>query len=219
MLQALSGQALVVSAARGQAGRYRPPKPLSPDAVTHDWPSFLGPTHDAVSTETHLSRTLPPPGAWDFEKGTGYTSPAITGDRLLFFPRVDNQEVVECLHPETGESLWQFRYATAYRDRYGYNNGPRSSPVIDQGRVYTLGAEGKLHCLELSTGDRVWSRDLRADYDVRQDFFGTASSPLAENGLAMVATMDGLVKFAKHQKYSNSIFTTPAGFDLFHSGI
>ena len=82
MLQALSGQALVVSAARGQAGQYQPPKPLSPDAVTHDWPSFLGPTHDAVSTETHLSRTLPPPGVWEFEKGTGYTSPAITGDAI-----------------------------------------------------------------------------------------------------------------------------------------
>jgi outer membrane protein assembly factor BamB len=186
MLQALTGQALAVGAARGQTGPPQVPKPLSPDAVTHDWPSFLGPSHNAVSSETHLSRALPPPLVWEFEKGTGYTSPAIVGDRLLFFHRVDDREVVECLHTETGERLWQFRYATAYRDRYGYNNGPRSSPVIDDERVFTLGAEGRLHGFELSTGKGLWNRDLRTEYDVRQDFFGTASTPLAENGLLIV---------------------------------
>ena len=186
MLQALAGQALVVGGAQGQTERRQPPKPLSPDAVTHDWRSFLGPTHNAVSTETHLTRTLPPPLVWTFEKGTGYTSPAIAGDRLVFFHRVGDREVVECLHSETGQPRWQFRYATAYRDRYGYNNGPRSSPVIDGERVYTMGAEGKLHCFDLSNGDEVWSRELRAEYDVGQDFFGTASTPLADNGLLIV---------------------------------
>ena len=186
MLQTLAAQTLAKGAVHGQTEPHQPPKPLAPDAVSHDWPSFLGPTHNAVSTETHLSRTLPPPLIWEFEKGTGYTSPAVAGDRLVFFHRVDDREVVECLHPETKAPCWQFRYATAYRDRYGYNNGPRSSPVIDGERVYTLGAEGKLYCFELTTGEGLWSRDLRAEYDVQQDFFGTASTPLAENGLLIV---------------------------------
>ena len=186
MLQALLGQALLAGVAGGQPQRHRAPRPLSPDAVTHDWPSFLGPTHNAVSSETQLSRTLPPALVWELEKGAGYTSPAIVGDHLLFFHRVDDHEVVECRHPETGELRWEFRYDTAYRDRYGYNNGPRSSPVIDGERVYTMGAEGRLHCLELSTGDGIWSRDLRAEYDVRQDFFGRASTPLVDDGLLIV---------------------------------
>ena len=186
MLQTLAGEALAGSALHGQTEPHHPPKPLAPDALTHDWPSFLGPTHNAVSTETHLSRTLPPPLVWEFEKGTGYTSPAVAGDRLVFFHRVGDREVVECLHPVTKAPCWQFRYATAYRDRYGYNNGPRSSPVIDGERVYTLGAEGKLHCFELTTGEGLWSRDLRTEYGVQQDFFGTASTPLAENGLLIV---------------------------------
>ena len=186
MLLALGAQGLAMGTALGQSARNQPPKPLSPDAVTHDWTSFLGPTHDAVSTETRLSRVLPAPHVWNFQKGTGYTSPAIAGDRLVFFHRVGDREVVECLHPETGATRWQFRYATSYRDRYGYNNGPRSSPVIDGDRVYTLGAEGKLHCLELTTGDGIWSRDLREEYGVRQEFFGTASTPLAEQGLLHV---------------------------------
>ncbi len=186
ILQVLAGQALAVSAVRGQARRHQAPKPLSPDAVADDWPAFLGPTHNAVSAETHLSRTLPPPLVWEFERGTGYTSPAIVGDRLVFFHRVGDEEVVECLHPETGEPAWRVRYATAYRDRYGYNNGPRSSPVIDGERVYTIGAEGKLHCFVLANGESVWSRDLRAEYDVGQDFFGTASTPLVERGRLIV---------------------------------
>ena len=95
---------------------------------------------------------------------------------------------MECLHPEAGWHHWQFRDATAFEDRYGYNNGPRSSPVIDvEGkRVYTMGAEGKLRCLALGSGTVVWKHDLRAEYGVRQDFFGTASTPLLEGGLLIV---------------------------------
>ena len=178
MLQSLAGQALIVDAVRGQPSSTAAPRPLSSDAITHDWPSFLGPSHNAVSTETHLTRELPPPLVWELEKGTSYTSPAIAGDDLMFFHRVGDQEVLENLHPETGECKWQFRYATAYRDRYGYNNGPRSSPVIDGTRTFVVGAEGRLHCLEVASGKVVWSRNLRAEYDARQDFFGIASTPL-----------------------------------------
>ena len=186
VLQALAGQALGAGAAFGQTRVLRKPKPLPVGAVTHDWTTFLGPTHNAVSTETKLSRTLPPPLVWEHERGTGYASPAIAGDRLLFVHRVGNEEIVECLFPETGAVRWQFRYATAYEDRYGYNNGPRSSPVVDGQRVYTTGAEGKMHCLDLASGKVVWKRDLRVDYKVPQDFFGTASTPLVEGPLLIV---------------------------------
>jgi len=119
-------------------------------------------------------------------KGTSYTSPAVAGDRLMFVHRVGDEEIVECLHAETGARHWQFRYGTAFEDRYGYNNGPRASPVIDGQRVVTVGAEGKIHCLELGTGKVLWKRDLRAEYKVPQDFFGTASTPLVEGGLLIV---------------------------------
>ncbi len=172
--------------AQAQVRVHGKPKPLAKSAVTQDWTSFLGPSHNAVSTETRLSRKLPPPLVWELSKGTGYASPAISGDRLLFLQRQGGEEIVECLHAETGAARWQFRYATAFEDRYGYNNGPRSSPVINEGRVYTLGAEGKLHCLDLESGKVVWNRDLRSEYKVPQDFFGTASTPLMEEGTLIV---------------------------------
>ena len=160
----------------------RRPTPLSPQAKTEDWPGFLGPRHNGTSLETKLKPRFPaggPPLLWELPKGTGYSSPAIVGDRLVFLHRQGANEVVECLHPETGERYWQHAYPTAFEDRYGYNNGPRSSPVIVGARVFTIGAEGKLHCLELASGKVVWKRDLLAEYKVPQDFFGVASTPLA----------------------------------------
>lgn len=186
MLQLLAAQALAVRPAYGQARLHRAPKPLAPGAVTHDWASFLGPSHNAVSSETPLRRQLPPPLVWELPKGSGYASPAIAGARLVFVHRLDDAEVVECLHPETGAALWRRRYPTAYRDRYGYNDGPRASPVIHGGRVYTVGAEGLLHCLALASGDVVWTRDLRAEYQAPQGFFGVSSTPLVADGLLVV---------------------------------
>src|SRR5207245_4015080 len=161
--QLLGGMgALAAGAAHGQIRVHRKPKPLPKGAVTQDWAALLGPSHNAVSTETMLSRKLPPSLVWEFAKGTGYASPAVAGERLVFLHRLGNEEIVECLHPETASSQWQFRYATAFEDRYGYNNGPRSSPVIDAidgGRVYTMAAEGQLHCVALGLGRVVWKSD------------------------------------------------------------
>jgi outer membrane protein assembly factor BamB len=165
------------------------PKPLPAGAVTHDWKSFLGPTHNAISTETRLLRDWPQGGPtllWELRKGTGYSSPAISGDYLVYFHRLKDREKVECLHPETGAKYWDFDYPTQFEDRYGYNNGPRASPVIDGDRVYTYGAEGKLHCLKLQTGQVFWKRDVSAEFKVPQDFFGTASTPLIEGDLLIV---------------------------------
>ncbi len=168
---------------------HKKPKPLPEGAVTHDWKGFLGPTHNAVSTETKLLREFPSRGltlVWEMRKGTGYASPAIAGDHLVYLHREKNQEIVECLHPETGERYWQFTYPTQFEDRYGYNNGPRASPVIDGDRVYTYGAEGKLHCFQLDTGQLLWKRDLNAEFKVPQDFFGTATTPLIEDDLLII---------------------------------
>jgi outer membrane protein assembly factor BamB len=170
---------------------HQKPKPLAKGAITSSWTSFLGPTHNSVSNETKLLKKWSetgPPLVWELDKGTGYTSPAILNSRLVYFYRHQNQEVIDCLHPETGNRYWKYNYPTQYRDRYGYNNGPRSSPVIDSDRVYTYGAEGKLHCLNLKTGKIIWKRDLLQEFNLSQDFFGIASTPLIE-GKALIVVI------------------------------
>lgn len=160
------------------------PKPLPKGAITHDWTSFLGPTHNGVSTETKLIQKFPASGpkiVWEMESGNGYSSPSIQGDHLVYVHRVRDEVIVECLHPQTGDSYWEHRYDTSYSDRYGYSDGPRASPVIDGDRVYLLGVEGNLICLELATGRVIWQRNINNDFNVKQDFFGTVGTPLLQN--------------------------------------
>jgi outer membrane protein assembly factor BamB len=169
--------------------RHAAPKPLVPRAVTSDWAAFMGPTHNMFSPETAIAREFPKAGlkpAWELRKGESYTSPAVAGGRLVFFHRTGGEEVVECLEAESGRLFWQHRCATAYRDRYGFNGGPRASPVIAEGRVFTFGAEGVLHCLALATGQVLWRRDVLAEFKIEPNFFGVGATPLVEGGRLIV---------------------------------
>lgn len=165
------------------------PKPLADGAVTSDWPRFLGPFHNGKSPETKLLKHFPTEGPtliWEMETGSGFAPPAVVADHLVFIHRVGDENIVECLRPQTGERVWSHRYLTDYRDRYGFSNGPRCGPVIEDGRVYTYGAEGKLHCLRLADGEVVWKRDILREFRVPQDFFGVGSSPLVEGDVLIV---------------------------------
>lgn len=169
---------------------HNPPKTLAKGARVRDWRLFLGPNHNGTCEETHLLKDLPhegPPLVWEMPKGESYASPAIAEGRLIFFHRLANEEVIECLHPETGERYWRVAYPTDYKDRYGYNDGPRASPIVDEeDHVYTLGAEGVLSCIHLLTGHLFWQRDLLSEFKIPQDFFGVAATPLIEGNSLIV---------------------------------
>ena len=75
--------------------------------------------------------------------------------------------------------IWSHLYPVEYKDRYGYLNGPRASPVIVGDLVYTLGVTAWLTCMELKTGVVVWQRDLASEFGIPQNFFGKGSNPLA----------------------------------------
>jgi outer membrane protein assembly factor BamB len=172
-----------------QATFHKAPRPLPKGAVTHDWPGLLGPSHNLISTETKLLDRFPPGGptlVWEATKGSGYAAPALAGDRVVILHRVGDEEVVDCLHRDTGDRFWRVAYPTTYRDRYGYNDGPRAAPFIAGRYVYTLGVEGKLHCLELATGRVAWRRDLNAEFKLRQNFFGCGTAPLVEGDKVIV---------------------------------
>ena len=168
---------------------HQPPRPLAPGAMTHDWPTFLGPQRNGTSPETSLLKDWGDDGPrvlWEMKKGESYSAPSVSGHRLIFFHRVNDKEVVECLHPESGQLYWTFRYGTNYKDRYGFNNGPRATPVIDQDRVYTVGAQAKLHCLDLRSGKLIWARDLASEFRLPQGFFGFTPTPLVHGNLLII---------------------------------
>src|SRR6476659_3134058 len=130
-----------------------------------DWPNFLGPHSDGRSDEIGLIGsfgTNGPPICWSKRIGTGYSAPSVSGQRLVLHHRVQDEEVVECLNVTNGDSMWRYGYPSRFVDPYGYNNGPRSTPVPTSNRCYTFGAEGKLLCLDLE-GHLVWQRDTGVD--------------------------------------------------------
>jgi outer membrane protein assembly factor BamB len=150
---------------------------------SEDWPWFLGPRHTGVSGETNLKPDWtngPPAVKWKHRLGTGYSAPSILGDRLVVHHRERREEIVSCRAPDSGEVVWQYAYPSEYSDPYGYNNGPRCSPILDDGQCITLGAEGMLTCLNLQDGSLIWQHDLQEKFKLPDWFFGVGSSPILD---------------------------------------
>lgn len=154
-----------------------------------DWPGFLGPDGKGISSETGLIESLPPKGPpllWSKSVGTGYSAPSVMGDQLVLHHRLMDKEIVQSYDAATGREGWSHSYPTAYQDPYGYNNGPRCTPLLTSNRCYTFGAEGRLVCLDRNTGRLVWQRETAKDWTVPQAFFGVGSTPLLEDGRLIV---------------------------------
>ena len=159
------------------------------DRPGEDWPCFLGPRHTGISGEIGLLAKWPkdgPPKLWDRKVGTGYSAPSVIGNRLVVHHRLNDEEIVECLRADTGEPLRNHSEPSQFVDPYGYNNGPRCSPVLTADRCYTLGAEGLLLCVSLVDGSPIWKRELRKEYKIPDGFFGVGSSPLLEGDKLIV---------------------------------
>ena len=159
---------------------------VSPAAAGEsDWPQFLGPTRNGVYGGPAISGSWPasgPPVLWRKPVGEGFSGAVVQAGRLILFHRIESRERVECLETRTGRPLWQADYPTDYRDDFGFDGGPRATPSVWEGKVYTFGAQGVLHCLELESGRKIWSVKTHEKFGVRKGFFGAACSPLVEDG-------------------------------------
>lgn len=195
-----------------------------------DWPQFLGPTRNASYAGNDLADTWPkdgPPIAWQKKAGTGWAGPVAAGGKVILFHRVASQEVVECLDAKSGKELWKQEFPTRYADNFGFDNGPRATPCIAEGRVFVFGANGNLHALDFATGKPLWSVDAQSDFSADKGFFGFACSPLVEgkallvnvggkNGAGIVAfdTATGKVLWKAHDEeasYSSPLAATIGG--------
>ena len=159
------------------------------DTGARDWPDFLGPARNGKSQEKidiALWGKTGPPIVWHRKIGTSYGAPTVANGRLFIFARRGDTARLTCLESRTGKEIWRFEYPTDYEDMYGYNNGPRCCPVIDEDRVYIFGAEGMLHCVRASDGKGLWKVDTAAAFHVIQNFFGVASAPAVEGELLIV---------------------------------
>ena len=162
-------------------------------AGAEDWPQYLGANRDGVYRGPALAETWPAGGphlVWRKQVGQGFSGPVVAQGHLILFHRVKNEEVVEALDPRTGAGQWRYAYPTSYRDDFGFDEGPRAVPVVAGGVVYTFGAQGQLHAIDLRKGTRIWSEDTARRFGVAKGFFGAAGSPLVEDG-RVIANIGG----------------------------
>lgn len=173
------------------------PAMISPCAWGDDWPQWLGPQRDSTWRETGIVDKFPESGLkvkWRTPIGGGYAGPAVVKGKVYVTDyqvesgKVENnpgnrsdlngQERVLCLDAATGEILWKHEYACHYKISYAC--GPRATPTVSGGKVYTLGAEGNLICLDAAKGDVLWSKDLKTEYKVEAPMWGFCGHPLID---------------------------------------
>lgn len=184
-------------------------------AFADDWPQWLGLGRDGVWRESGIVETLPANGLtyrWRMPIGSGYSGPAVTGGRVFVMDRqlasgsanpqnafsrgeIPGTERVLCLNEADGKILWQHAYECPYT--VSYAAGPRTTPAVSDGRVYTLGAEGNLFCLNVEDGKVIWSRDFKKEFGIKTPMWGFAGHPLVDgNKLICLAGGDGSVAVA-----------------------
>ncbi len=161
-----------------------------------DWPQWMGPQRDNVWRETGILEKFPEGGPqvlWRTPVAGGYAGPAVADGRVFVTDlvseenvKVDNfsrataqgKERVLCLDEATGKVQWQHEYPVTYT--VSYPAGPRCTPTVDGGRVYTLGAEGQLICFNIADGKILWQKNLKETYKTKSALWGYASHPLID---------------------------------------
>lgn len=195
-------------------------------ARADDWPQWLGPQRDDVWRETGIVKVLPvggPPIRWRVKVGGGYAGPAVVGNRIYVtdkqlavgntnpgdpFDRSKRQatERVLCLNDADGSIIWMHEYDCPYT--VSYPAGPRTTPLIREGQVFTLGAEGHLFCLNADTGEVIWNKNFQTDYGREQSpVWGYSANPLLDgNRLICLVGGKGAAVVAFDRKSGNELW-------------
>jgi outer membrane protein assembly factor BamB len=156
--------------------------------VASDWPQWLGPTRNGVTTEKLTPWGEFPKATWKRETASGFSVPVVA-DGILFVhasvPDKDEEDVI-AVDSKTGKDLWHDTYLRApYSSQLGV--GPRATPSVVNGRLFTTGITGVISCYDAKTGKRFWQMNPWEDLKVPRPGFGVCASPMVVDGKLIVA--------------------------------
>ncbi|MBI1903111.1 MAG: PQQ-like beta-propeller repeat protein [Planctomycetia bacterium] len=155
----------------------------------HDFPQFLGARRDNAVRDVRLARDWnanPPRRLWTTEVGAGFSSFAIVGNHAFTQEQRGSRETVTCYELKTGRLAWIHGDDVSFTTEFGGGDGPRSTPTVAGGRVYTMGARGLLNCLDARTGKALWWRNVLKEHGAGVTQWGKADSPLVAGDLVLV---------------------------------
>ena len=145
-----------------------------------DWPNWLGPNYNGaveVTIDSH-SETYNVKEKWLTLVGEGWSAPIVSGQMVYLHDRTNDKENLTCYNIFSGKVIWKFSFASTYRDDFGMQNGPRSTPSISQGIIVIHSPGGLVHAINKENGKLKWKKDLLGEFGSPKGFFGRCSSPL-----------------------------------------
>jgi len=163
--------------------------------LADDWPHWLGSSRDGVWHETGIVTKITADGLpvkWRVPIAGGYSGPAVANGKVFITDyqrltgdptngpslrtKITGTERLHCLDETTGKILWTHKYSCPYY--VSYPSGPRATPAVSEGRVYSLGTEGNLVCLDVQSGKVLWQKELKKEYGIKTPIWGFCSHPL-----------------------------------------
>jgi outer membrane protein assembly factor BamB len=155
-------------------------------AAAADWNQWRGPNRDGIASGFKAPATWANDALvkkWSVAVGEGHSSPVIAGDRVYIFAREDDKEIMRCLSLADGKVIWRADYAAPYEMNpaaRGHGKGPKSTPVVADGRIFAHGINGHLSAYDAKTGAVLWRKDFTGDFKATAPVFGAAASPIVD---------------------------------------
>jgi len=199
--------------------------------VAEDWTQWAGNDRQCTWSETGILKSFPKEGlkpTWSVPIGSGYSGPVVWEGRVFvtdYRPKPETKlleaiERVTCLDEKTGKKLWSHEWETHYRRQlHSYATGPRATPLVTNGRLYTLGATGRMHCFDAKTGKVHWEYDALEKFGAEVPVFGMSASPMAWKDTVIYACGggEGMLRAFDQKTGEEKWKALPADYDLPYS--
>lgn len=199
--------------------------------IADDWTQWAGNDRVGIWSEDGILEQFPEGGlkpVWSVKIGSGYSGPVVSNGRVVvtdYRPRPETKtleaiERVLCLDEKTGDEIWSHSWPTHYRRQMqSYATGPRATPLIDGGSVYTIGATGHICCLDLKTGAVNWEIDALKEFGAEVPVFGVSAGAIAWKDTIILPCggKDGLLRALEKQTGREIWKAIPAAYDLPYS--